>query len=292
VDALDPAEAERLRDLGRLFPAVPLVIGETSGATKLEAGVVYNRYGVPILVEESLRDYLEEGLPPFLFSSPGGIFARINGELLRSLREARNLSLGALAGVAGVSRRTIQLYEEGAGAEVDVVERIEQFLGEPVAQPIDIFRPPGPSKLAPAAKAPVDASRRRRGKNPPEGAGGRAVPASTGDPMRDGVFRQLGGMGWDVVVTLRCPFDAFSRGVTMPEREILLTAVGTLRSARHRAEVLNQLARVAEGHALFVVRETLDRMSIDGLPLVTVTELRGHRDPGALVDLISERENV
>ncbi|EQD44413.1 transcriptional regulator, XRE family, partial [mine drainage metagenome] len=127
IDALGADEAARLLELGRLFPATVLIVGETSGAAELDPGVVYTRYRVPIVTEETLEEYLVKGLPPFLYASPGGIFARIAGERLRSLRDARGLSLGALAVVAGVSRRAIQLYEEGAGAEIDIIERLEEF---------------------------------------------------------------------------------------------------------------------------------------------------------------------
>ncbi|MCI4360209.1 MAG: transcriptional regulator [Thermoplasmata archaeon] len=299
IDALDPQEAARLRELGALFPAVPIVIGTTSGAAPLEPGVVYNRYGVPILVEESLADYVEKGLPPFLFSSPGGVFARIDGERLRALREARNLSLGALASIAGVSRRTIQLYEDGAGAEVQVVERLEQYIGEPIAQAIDLFRTTftgrGPADVPVAAPKgrPVPSSEKEEASRTEDAKGAPATrgPAKTGDAMRDGVFRQLDGMGWQVVVTVRCPFDAFTSGATRSEDEVLLTSVGTLRTAQHRAEVLQQLARVIEGHAMFVVQDAPHGYSVDGLPLVTVRELSRHRDRDELVDLINERES-
>jgi len=299
IDALDPNEARRLRELGALFPAVPLVIGKTSGAAPLEPGVVYNRYGIPILVEESLADYVQKGLPPFLFSSPGGVFARIDGDRLRAIREARNLSLGALASIAGVSRRTIQLYEDGAGAEVQVVERLERYIGEPIALAIDLFqlamnsRVPSDRPPAPAAERKAGAAAGSEGSSngaaqPPATA---HSPAKTGDPVRDGVFRQLDDMGWQVVVTVRCPFDAFTTGPTRGEEEVLLTSVGTLRTAQHRAEILQQLARVIEGHAMFVVPDAPRGFSVGGLPLVTVRELSRHRDRDELVDLINERES-
>lgn len=291
IDALDPGEAARLRELAGLFPAVPLLVGQTSGAMELESGVVYNRYGIPILVEESLRDYLAKGIPPFLVSSPGGIFARIDGERLRHLRELRQISLGTLASVAGVSRRTIQLYEDGSGAEVTVVERIERFLGVPVAVPIDLFHEP--VRAAPEEDAEPSGSGTSRSPPSRPGPGGAhhgRRPMPTGDPVRDGVFRQLDGMGWEVVVTVRAPFDAFTRGPPRSDEEILLTSVGSLRTAQHRAEILQQLARVAEGHALYVVREALSRTSIDGLPIVTVPELKRHRDRDELLETIAERE--
>ena len=92
-------------------------------------------------------------------------------------------------------------------------------------------------------------------------------------------------MGLEVVVTVRAPFDAFTR-----TPEILLAAMGSMRSALHRAEVLHGLARVSEGHAMFVVRETVHRTSIAGLPILNVTELKRHRDRDDLLEEISERE--
>jgi putative transcriptional regulator len=275
IDALDAEEASRLLELGRLFPALSLVIGQTSGASELDAGVVYTRYGVPIISQETLQEYLDKALPPFLYASPGGTFARVDGERLRLLRQTRGLSLGTLAGVAGVSRRAIQLYEEGAGAELGVIDRIETFLGEPIVRPIELFVLPRP-QVPPAKEEP-----------PATGKG--EAPARprprTGDPLRDGVLDQLDGMGLEVTLTVRAPFDAFTR-----TPQILLASVGSLRAALHRAEILHGLARVSEGHAMFVVREQVHRPSILGLPILTVTELKRHRDREDLIEEISERE--
>lgn len=294
IDALDAPEADRLRELSRLFGAQVLVVGQSSGATELESGVVYYRYGLPIITETSLGEYLLEGVPPFLFSSPGGIFVRIDGGRLRELREAQNLSLGALASAAGVSRRTIQLYEGGAGAEIDVVERLERFLKEPIAEAIDLL-----STLESSLPRKIASGGEPAGPATEEGTseGGRVAErpthrlARTGDPLRDVVFRQLDGMGWDVVVTIRCPFDAFTRGTPGGEQEFLLTGVGTLRSAQHRAEVLLGLARVAEGHAVFVVGEPAKRTTIDGVPVVTTQELRRTRARDEFFELVEERES-
>lgn len=294
IDALDSPEADRLRELSNLFGAEVLVIGQSSGATELESGVVYYRYGVPIITEASLGEYLLEGVPPFLFSSPGGIFVRVDGGRLRSLREAHNLSLGALASVAGVSRRTIQLYEGGAGAEVDVIERLERFLKEPIAEAIKLFSAldgVAPRKLDPSASGAPAASEQP---SPEEGAAEPKAPrrlARTGDPLRDGVFRQLDGMGWEVHVTIRCPFDAFTQGTPGGEKEFLLTGVGTLRSAQHRAEVLVGLARVAEGHAVFVVGEAAKHTTIEGVPVVTTQELRRTRARDEFFELVEGRES-
>jgi putative transcriptional regulator len=292
IDTLNRNEATRLLELGRLFPAVALVVGQTSGASELETGVVYTRYELPIIREETLQEYVEKALSPFLLSSPGGVFARIDGDRLRELREARAISLGAMAAIAGVSRHSVQLYEDGAGAETSVVARIEEYLGEAIAIPVALFEIPRAEPRTPST------SSESRGGPGAEGERREAHRAAlvllrTGDPLRDGVFRQLDGMGWEVAPTSRAPFDAFTR--TPPadtEREIILTAIGSLRSAMHRAEVLHQLARVAEGHAMFVVQEAIHRNSIGGLPILSVTELKRHRDRDDLMDAITERERT
>ena len=275
IDALDAEEAARLRELGGLFPATVLVVGQTSGAASLDDGVVYTRYDVPIVSETTLRDYLEKGLPPFLYASPGGAFARIDGARLRFLRQNRGLSLGTLASIAGVSRRAIQLYEEGQGAEATVVERIEAYLDAPIIRPVELF-------LATPPPAPKG---KRKGRGDPPAPGDGAPRPRTGDPLRDGVLDQLDGMGLEVTVTVRAPFDALARTPA-----VLLAGVGSLRTALHRAEVLHGIARVAEGHAMFVVRESVHRPSIAGLAILNVTELRRHRGPEELLEEISERE--
>lgn len=277
IDALAPEEADRIQALARLFHATPLIIGESSGASRLEAGVVYTRYSVPILTEAALGEYLLRGIPPFLVSSPGGIFARVDGARLRELREARGLSLGGLAGVAGVTRRTIQLYEDGGGAEVAVVQRIETYLQDTIVRAIELFA------LTPEARTSAPPTE-------PEPEAKPRAPAPTGDHLRDDVFRQLDTMGWTVEVTVRCPFDAFTHADSSGEEEVLLTSVGSLRSALNRAEVLQGLARVIEGHSMFVTRDATRRESIDGLPIVTLTELHRHRDREELVELLAERE--
>ena len=274
IDALDGEEARRLVELGRIFPATVLVIGQRSGAAELESGVVYTRYGVPIVNDSTLEEYLEKAAPPFLYASPGGIFARVDGERLRFLRVGRGLSLGALASIAGVSRRAIQLYEEGQGAEASVVARIEAFFDAPIVRPILLF-----ATEAPTAASRADAARSSEAPRAEE------RPARTGDPLRDGVFQQLDGIGLSVTVTSSAPFDALARA-----HEILLTGVGSLRTAARRAEVLHGIARVAEGHAMFVVAERANRSSIDGLPILTVVELRRHRDPEELLEEVVARE--
>src|SRR3990170_2183524 len=116
VDAFSRANADELRLIATTLEGSPLVVGERSGSGPLEEGVIYSRFGVPIVSKQTFVDLFEEGVPPFLFSAPGGLYVRMDSEALRTARDRRGISLGTLADVAGVSRRTIQMYMEGMSA--------------------------------------------------------------------------------------------------------------------------------------------------------------------------------
>ncbi len=271
VDALGEEGAASLQNIAWMMRGFPLLVGTTSGSQPLENGVVYNRYGLCIMTFETMEDYLINGVPPFLFSSPGGIFARIDGRRLKALREEHLVSLGAVADAVGVSRRTIQLYEEGAGAEVEVVERLERFFGAPLATPINPFGDRGSGRAR-------ETSESEPGQE------------ETTDRMTESVVAELGGQGWRVRLVSRGPFDALAR----PEHhaaELLVMGVGDLENAARRARWLHDIARVAEGWSLFVVPELRSHESIEGTPLVAVNELKRRRDPESLFELIEERSD-
>ncbi len=139
IDAFSKDNADELKTLAEVLAATPLVIGERSSSGALEPSIVYSRFNISIISNETLADLLLEEAPPFIFAAPGGLYVRLDSVLLRMVREERGISLGALAETAGVSRRTIQMYESGMGAMIDAALRIEEYLGLPIVEPIDPF---------------------------------------------------------------------------------------------------------------------------------------------------------
>lgn len=262
VDAFTRANATELRMIATTLEGAPLVIGERSASGKLEEGVVYSRFGVPIIAARTFVDFFEDGVPPFMFSAPGGLYVRLDGERLRKVREERQISLGALAEVAGVSRRTIQMYLDGMSATIDMAMRLEEFLGEPLVLPVDPFV--YTKEVASKLSAWDDLDR-----------------------LEKDVFRRLEQLGYGVQPTIRCPFEAF----TTDKELILLTAVvsGGVRLAE-RAGMVASLSRVTERDSvLFVDRET-GRRSLRGTPLIARQELRKIRDRSRILEIIEERK--
>src|SRR3989442_9381333 len=137
VDSFSKQGAEELRMIATSLKGAPLLIGERSGAGSLEDGVIYARSGVPILSRQTFIDFFEEGVPPFIFSAPGGLYVKLDGEALRRARDAKQISLGALAEVAGVSRRAIQMYLEGMSATIDIPLRLAGLAGRAPPVPLD-----------------------------------------------------------------------------------------------------------------------------------------------------------
>jgi putative transcriptional regulator len=260
VDALTKEGADELRLLATSLEGSPIVVGERTGGGPLEDGVIYSRFGIPILSRQTFVDLLEEGVPPFMFSAPGGLYVRLDTGVLRRARDDRGVSLGTLAEVAGVSRRTIQMYLEGMSATVDIAMRLEEFLGEPLVLPVDPF---AYSKETGALLRSFDAFAQFE---------------------RD-VFEKLRSLGFDVFPTVRSPFEA------MASRETLfLTGVpGKGETVEAKARIVANISQVVERDAVLFVEIHTRRQSIEGTPLIQKGELKKIRAPEEIEDLIDER---
>jgi putative transcriptional regulator len=262
VDALSKATADELKVIARTLEGAPVIVGERSGTGTLEEGVIYSRFDVPILSRKTFLDFFEEGVPPFIYSAPGGLYVRLDTEALRRLREDRQLSLGTLADIAGVSRRTIQMYLEGMSTSIDVAARLEEVLGEPLVLPVDPFTLIREAEEA--LRTPV-------------------VLAA----FEKELFQRLQRLGYEVLPTVRSPFDAF----TQHDEKTLLTGVESPNTSLDRkAAIVSNIGRVVERDAvLFVARRSI-RVTIEGLPVIAREELKKVRDRDAVEDLIAERK--
>src|SRR2546425_2649481 len=80
------------------------------GAGPWEEGVISSGSGVPILSRHTFKDFFEEGVPPFIFSAPGGLYVKLDGEALRRAREGQAVSPRAPPGGAGGSPRAAPIY--------------------------------------------------------------------------------------------------------------------------------------------------------------------------------------
>jgi len=262
VDAFTETNARELKLIARTLSGSPILVGQRSGGGRLEEGVIYSRFGVPILSKETFVDFFAEGVPPFVFSAPGGLYVRLDGDLLRQLRDTKNISLGTLAEVAGVSRRTVQMYLEGMSATIDIALRLEEFFGEPLVIPVDPFAYTKDLEQA-------------------------LVSWNEFDTFEKHVFQKLQNLGFEVLPTLRCPFEA----LTSDREAIYLTGVRARNeNVEEKVTMVSNISKVAERDSVVFVEGTRVRMSIRGTPIINKEELRKIKEREEIQDLIEERK--
>jgi putative transcriptional regulator len=263
VDRLSKDGAKLLRSVAGTLKAAPIVVGLRTSRGALERGVLHLRHAVPIMSLETLQEHLLEGVPPFVYSGPGGQYVSLDGDALARARNDRHLSLNEIADAAGVSRRTISMYEQGMAAQVESARRLEQFLGIPLVHPLDPFS------------------------NRPELEERRAILSGLQEIEHD-VFSRLEGLGYRVLPTTGCPFDALSSA----KRNVFLTAVQAGApdlQTRVRARTIAQIARVAERESVLFVEREVEHTSIEGTPVIGRKELERIGDPEEILRLIRER---
>ena len=261
IDSLSQSDSDDLRVLATTLGGSPIIIGLHSSAAELEEGILYSRFGLPILSEESFKELMLEGVPPLVYAAPGGLYVRIDGATLRKVREEKSISLGTLAEAAGVSRKAIQMYEAGMGTMVEIAARIEEFLDQAVVLPLDPF------------EFTAEVTERLR-------------TLEIIDDQNKEIFDMLREIGYMVLPTRRCPFDAFAR-----EEELLLTGIGEDRSlVERKARVIGNLSRITEKKSVIIIRQESQVKAIEGIPLVSKDELRKTDHSEDLMRLIQKRE--
>lgn len=264
VDALSEPVAHEIKLLCKFLEGRPLLVGLRAGTGALEDGVVYCRHDIPIVTPATLAQYVLGGEAPMVFAAPGGFYVHLDAAALRQARVERGMSLGVIASVAGVSRRAIQMYEEGMSASIEAAMRLEEFLDADLVQPLDPF-------------SSFDAARFEARRE--------AEPGEEGDPMERLITKLLQGMGYEVRATKRSPFNALST----QERHTFLTGMGEDSPAlRRRARIVHSVSRVTERPGFFVVERTT-RTEMHGVPVVNREELRRLTDPETILELILER---
>ena len=260
VDAFSKENAGEMKTLADALGATPLVVGERSSSGDLEPGIVYSRFNISIVSNETLADLLLEDSPPCIFAAPGGLYVKLDSELLKKTREGMGMSLGTMAEIAGVSRRTIQMYEAGMGAMIDAALRIEESLGLPIIEPID----------------PFEFKNAEREKEQRE----EHMPVDTF------AINQLCNLGFSVKPVIRSPFEAVSSN----SKALMLTSYGPDdEHLAQRALVASDIARIVDRFSILIVERKHDRDNIDATAVVSNEELKKIDAPEELTQLVASR---
>lgn len=264
INAMSEEVANELNTLSNLLKGCPILIGERKGTGPIEEDVVYDRFGIQAISHETLKNHLLEGIPLEVYAAPGGLYVNLNSEKIKKLRREHNISLGSFARSLRVSRRTVQMYEEGMNSSVEIAFRIEDALGTQVTVPIDILKTPLKKKIF-----------SNRGKQ-----------SELFREFQKEIFSILKTVGYKVIPMERAPFEA----VSQDKKKILLTCVDRYdRKLLKKAHVISSISKITEKHAVLITDKDVNKKNIEGTPLIVKKELKKTRGPEELLELILER---
>jgi len=264
IDAMTEDVANELRTLSILLKGCPLIIGLRSGTGILEEDTVYDRLGIQVITSETFKNHLLEGTSLEVYAAPGGFYVNLDKDKIKKLRTEQNISLGSFARSLKVTRRTVQMYEDGMNASIEIALRIENLLGENVTDPIDIFNRKIPKNQIQPTSVDTEGFRKFQ---------------------RD-VFSILEQVGYKVVPLERAPFEA----VSQDKKKILLTCVDEYnKKLLKKAKVVGSISKITEKHAVLITNKDVNKKSLEGTPLIVKKELKKLRGPEEILNLILER---
>lgn len=141
LGSVSKESAYELNLIAYKLSATPLIIALSTPKGRMGDDAVYERHGVPSVTPQTLIDAIVRDHHPIVEAKPGGFYVQLDGKAIRKRRLSMGLSLGDLASMVGVTRRTIYGYErELAKASVGVALKLEAVLGIPAVKQIDLFK--------------------------------------------------------------------------------------------------------------------------------------------------------
>jgi putative transcriptional regulator len=252
-------DASELKTISLWFAATPLFIGDKTREKPLEDDTIYSRYDIYAVTPKTLEDVVSRGMQPLVEAGPGGYFVQLDGEIVRKRRQKLGLSVGKLAELLGISRRTLYGYERGmAKASVLVAYNLEWVLGIPVVKPIDIFDsvPSSAGFLATAKRVIV----RNR--------------------FLQTVLKRLNQCHFNVAPTMKAPFDFIAQCQESQLNILGGVACGEERNLDQRAKEILSICEVVKAQAVFV---TDGKLVPDNIPSIRSQELNEMKYPKDLI---------
>ena len=285
IDGLTEETANEMRSLAEILGGTPLVIGDKTRDQLLEDNVIYMRYKITAVTIQTFYDYFVEEVKPIVSASPGGLYVPIDGKILKAVRLENNLSLGALADIIGISRRTVSKYEEeGMNASIDTVLLLEDLFQVELAQPIDLLKPSTPPALGKNKQEmsgtvkPIDSASKINA----------SAQKETSEAVAENeILFYISTLGFDVKETAQAPFKA----VSQDKKAVILTGVSKYNPAAvKRAHLMSSISDVLQVDSVFLINGSSKVKSIESTAFIEKKELVRMSGPEDLIEVIEERK--
>jgi len=259
VDTFPAQDSRELKVIAGCLSAASLIISQQAHGKPLEDDTVYSRNGVFVVTEKTIKNIALQTANPLIYARPGGYTVEIDSALIEKRRKELGLSIGKLAAMIGVSRRTLYGYERGmTRASVTSAYKLARTLGVPVAKPISV----------------LERTRKRR-----QCLLIKARHAIAGKVLLQKIFRKFAFC--DISAVRKAPFDFV---MNVPNGEYVIVgsvAVNGERSLDNRMEEILSICRVVRAYPVLITEKR--KYASKGFSCVCIDELSGMRKPEDLI---------
>jgi putative transcriptional regulator len=267
IDSIPNDYIHSMKCLCYYFRSHPLIVGSRTKSMDLLEGVVYTRDDIPALSIETLEQLIVDNAPPLVYSDRGGIYVKINGDILKKIRENMGTSISEFSKELGISKSTLYDYEHSKrGVELSTALRIEEFVDYPLIKPVDI----------------IDNIVEKRF----------SIDEKPKSAFEKYVFNIFDDLGFKVHPTNKTPFDAVVNGGKRKNDMVMLTGVSDMdtKNLKRRVMILHDVSRVLDRDAFFVINSRTTSKAIEGLPIVLVNEIKKIPDRDTVLEILEQRK--
>ena len=275
IDGFTGNQAEEIKKVADTFLASPLVVGIKSKNEYLEEDVVYERHGIPVIARETLRNMVVDDVYPEVFADRGGYYVQMDGEVIKQVREAQNISRKDLADKAHVSRETIYKYERGmVRAFPETAMMLESILNMKITLSVNLLNVPKKieNENSDNSKTNVKMSM----ENQPN----------------------LTKLGFGVISTSRTPFDALAKQESdIKVKRNYSTVITNMEKNRNQQALkkmalnVKDLSGITETDAVFLLEGRKSLKCIEGIPVVHNWEIKEMKNSKEFLSVVRERRD-
>ena len=262
IDSINERNAYEMKQLANIFLASPIIVGAKSRNGLLEEGVIYERYDIPTINFETLKNMIIYNEYPEILADRGGYFVKIDGNIIKQYREEYSFSLKDLADLAHVSRATMYKYEnEIVRANTETAMILEEILNTKVTLDIDLLKQPTEDVIE-----------------------YNQIGEGTDD---------LSKLGYGVILTNKSPFDAVAKIKSSKDLSTLITNIEKNRSEKtlkRMAIPLKDLSMVTTSEPVFIINNDKIKESLNSIPIIKSWELKEFEHSKELLKMIRERK--
>ncbi|MEK6957495.1 MAG: helix-turn-helix domain-containing protein [archaeon] len=253
IDSIRKEQGEELRKLGSVLEANCVIIGKKTKVFGLENGVVYERYGIPVVTIGTFEKALENELPKVRHFK-GKNIVEINFEKLREKREEMELSMDELSKKLGVASETLYRFEKGASTSLETAKKMEEHLHQGFVKEISLL-------------------------------GNRPEKEEFDEEPGEKLLERIRELGVKMALFRHSPFDAYGSAV---EGIFISTGKGKFDIPRKAAE-LKKMRGASDADSIIIAKE-FGRRSIDDVPIIFEEELYSISKLKDLKKMMRERE--